>query len=73
MAIVSQIRSILHAAFEHHVTQFHLLTRADLKLKQLMAAFFEIYTRHNDQVDGLSQLNEVLLGKVLDLLLYRVL
>ena len=73
MTIVSQIRSILHAAFEHHVAKFHFLSRTDLQLKKLVAALFEVHTRHNDQVDSLAQLNEVLFCKVLDLLLDRVL
>jgi hypothetical protein len=73
MAIVSQISPILHAAFKHHVAQFYFLPRTDLKLKKLVATFFEVHTRHNDQIDGLAQLNQVLLCEILYLLLYRIL
>ena len=67
--VEGKVGTILRAALDDHIAQFDLLARSDGQLEQLVAAFFEIDSRHDDQVDRLPQLDQVLLRDVFDLLL----
>ena len=68
MPIEGQVGPILRATLNDHIAKLDFLTWPDLKLEQLMTALFELDGRHDDQVDSLTQLDQVTLCKVLDFL-----
>jgi hypothetical protein len=68
VSVVAQVSSVLHAALNNHVAQLDFLPWTDLHFEQLMAALFEVDSRHDYQVDCLAQLHQVSLGEVLHLL-----
>lgn len=68
VSVVAQVSSVLHAALNHHVAKLDFLPWTDLHFEQLMAALFEVDSRHDYQVDRLAQLHQVSLGEVLHLL-----
>jgi len=51
VTVVSEVGAILHATFEHHVTEFKsvlTVTGPHLQFKQLVATFFEVDGRHDN-------------------------
>ena len=54
--VVRQVGTVLHATLDHHGAEFDLLPGADLQLEQFVTALLELYGRHYDQVDCLTQL-----------------
>ena len=66
--IEGQIRTILHATLDDHAAEFDFLARPYLQLEQLVATFLELYGRHNDQINCLSELNQVFLSEVFNFL-----
>ena len=68
MTIEGEVGAVLHTAFDNHVAKLYLLPRSDLQLEQLVAAFFKLDGGHDDQVDCLTQLNQIFFRKVLNFL-----
>ena len=53
VSIKGQVRTILHAALDDHVTKFNFLAWSDLKLEQFVTTLFKLDRRHNYKVNGL--------------------
>jgi hypothetical protein len=68
----SQVSSFLDAALIYHIAELDLLPFANVELKELVAALFEINRGHNHQVDVATQVDQVLLRKVVDLIFKEV-
>ena len=64
-AIVS--RSLLAATLDQHGAQLLLVAFRDVNFQQLVCALFEIERRHNREVDGASQVDQIHLRGVFDL------
>lgn len=65
--VVFQIRALLTAAFDDHGANLLFLSRAEVEFQQFVRTFFMRHTRHDGQVDGPSQVDHILLTKVLNL------
>ena len=68
VSIERQVSTILHTALDNHGAKFDFLPSSYLKFEQFVAALLELHRRHDDEVDCLAQLDQVLLRVVLDFL-----
>ena len=57
---------LLRATLDNHRWQFVLQASRQGNLHQFVTAFFEIYTRHDRQVDGPSEIDEICVALILD-------
>jgi len=64
IAVERHVASFLCAARNNHVADFIFFSLADSLTKQLMGAFLKAETRHDRQIDPLSQGNEFCLCPV---------
>mmetsp|Transcript_39317 Transcript_39317/g.108311 ORF Transcript_39317/g.108311 Transcript_39317/m.108311 type:complete len:491 (+) Transcript_39317:621-2093(+) len=65
-AVEAEVGALLRAAFDEHRADLHLLPLADLELHQLVSTLVDSRARHNRQVDGPPQVDQVLLRHVRD-------
>ena len=64
--VKSEVGSLLCAALDEHRAKLCLLPRSDLQLGQLVRALVHLRRRHDREVDGAAQVDEVLLRHVRD-------
>ena len=72
VAIEGQVSAILHATLNDHTTEFDLLPASDLKLKQLVTTFLKLDCGHDNEVDRLSELDEVFFSEIFNFLHSKV-
>ena len=65
-AVVPKEGPLLGAALDDHVDKLHLPARGNVHFRELVSALLERRRGHDGEVDGAAEVDEVLLGQVLD-------
>lgn len=68
-----EVGAFLHAAVDDHAAELGFVAAADVELHELVCALVVVDRVHDDQVDRLAQLQQVVFGEVQDLRLRLIL
>ena len=72
-AVIPQVRALLRATLREHRADFHLLSGLQMNLHQLVTSLFKVQGRHDGEINGTTQIDQVRLGLILNLLSHRLL
>lgn len=67
VAVEFAVSAFLRATLDNHVAQFDVLSFRNLQLEQLVHTLFKVQGRHDGEVDGASEIDEVRFSSVLNL------
>ena len=72
-AVIPQVRALLRATLREHRADLHLLSGLQMNLHQLVTSLFKVQGRHDGEINGTTQIDQVCLGLILNLLSHRLL